>query len=169
MLLAKNDRTMVAPKLPPVTSRATSTTTATAAAKKPAPAKPAATTTTTTPAATPDNDELRASVRGPLDKEAIRTVIRRHLPEIASCYEQALLEDAKLDGRFFVRMKLVTSDGAGHVSEAEIVPVDDGYLDSPSMQSCVLQAVSRWQFPPSIDGSPVLVDYPFQFRARDGQ
>jgi hypothetical protein len=59
----------------------------------------------------------------------------------------------------------VTKDGVGRISEGEIVPADEGYLESASMQSCVLQAFSRWHFPPSVDGDDVVVSYPLVFKA----
>ncbi len=163
IVLAKNDRTLVAPKLPPLTTRAPAKT----AAKKPAPAakpaaKPAATTTEPAPSAT-----ATATASDNLDKDGFRAVVQRHLNELRFCYERALVDAPNLSGRFIVRMNLVTEDGVGRVSEAEIVPTDDGYLESLSMQTCVLRAVSRWHLPASNDGQPVTVDYPFVFKSQD--
>jgi len=158
VLLAKNDRTMVAPKLPPLTTRAPVKTTS---AKKPTPApqpepapKPAAAPTAN------ENDNI-------LDKDVIRTTVQKHLPEIQFCYEQALKETPKLGGKFVVKFTIVTKDGVGRVSDGEIVPGDEGYLESLSMQSCVLQAFSRWHFPPSRTGEDVVVSYPLVFKAGD--
>ncbi|MCA1664089.1 MAG: AgmX/PglI C-terminal domain-containing protein, partial [Myxococcales bacterium] len=101
-------------------------------------------------------------------KDTIRIVVQRHLSEVKYCYEQALAEHPALGGKFAVRMTLVTRDGVARVTDGEIQPeFDDGYLESATMQSCVLQAFSRWKFPPSGDGGDVVVSYPFVFKAGD--
>lgn len=164
VLLAKNDKTMVAPKLPPLTTRAPTKTTTTA--KKPAPppaAKPAA---AAAPAPTPpDDDGPRAWVRGALDKESIRDTIRGTLGGIKGCYEQALQTNDQLSGRIVVRFTIETKDGKGHVSDGEIQP-NDGDLNAPMLQQCILETVARAEFPPSIDGKPVVVSYPFVLKAQ---
>ncbi|HEY2743293.1 MAG TPA: AgmX/PglI C-terminal domain-containing protein [Polyangia bacterium] len=163
ILLAKNDRTLLAPMLPPVTMRAPAPTPSPAA--KPA-AKPAV-TPTPAPTANDDDGTPPAEIRGELNKDIIRDTVRDHINEIRFCYEQALADTPTLDGKLVVRMTLVTKDGVARVSEAEIQPVDKGYLDSLSMQQCVLQAVSRWHFPPSLHGGDVIVSYPFVFKTAD--
>ena len=155
LVLAKNDRTMIAPRLPPVTTRAA--TPAKTSAKKPA---PAATATDPPPASAPP-----ATDDGHMDKDTIRAVVQRHLAEVRSCYEQALKDSPNLAGRIVVRMTLVTHDGVARVRDGEIQPEDDGDIPSLAMQSCVLQAFSRWTFPPSVDGGDVVVSYPFVFKA----
>ncbi|MCU1282731.1 MAG: hypothetical protein JWM53_6277, partial [bacterium] len=153
LLLAKNDRTMIAPKLPPLTTRAAKP----AAAKKPAPQ----------PAAQPSGAPATGGEEGQLDKDVIRATVQRHILELRFCYEQALKDRPGLGGKFEVRMTLVTHGSESRVSDAEIVPADESYLESMSMQSCVLQAVSRWHFPPSRDGDDVVVGYPFVFKTGD--
>jgi len=161
LVLAKNDRTMIAPKLPPVTARAAAKTTAkTPAAKTPTPA----------PAATPGKPSdapPAATADGEIDKDAFRAVVGRHIDEVRYCYEQALKDSPTLSGRIVVRMTLVTKDGVARVSDGEIEPRDDGDLQSLSLQSCVLQALSRWKFPASLDGGDVVVTYPFTFKTLD--
>jgi hypothetical protein len=157
VLLAKNDRTMVAPKLPPLTTRAPAKSSAKTAAPKPEPAPKQA----ATPTADQDDNIL--------DKDVIRTTVQKHMNEIRFCYEQALKDSPKLGGKFVVKFTIVTKDGVGHVSDGEIVPGDEGYLESLSMQSCVLQAFSRWRFPPSRTGEDVVVGYPLVFKAGDDE
>jgi hypothetical protein len=159
ILLAKNDRTMVAPKLPPLTTRAPAAKPAAKPVAKPVP--------TPAPAATQSDAPPRADLEGQLDKGVIRTTVQRHLDEVRFCYEQALAQSPQLGGKFAVRFTLVTKDGQSRVSEAEIEPADDGYLESMSMQTCVLNAVGRWHFPPSADGDDVVVTYPFVFKSAD--
>ncbi|HXU68455.1 MAG TPA: AgmX/PglI C-terminal domain-containing protein [Polyangia bacterium] len=160
ILLAKNDRTLVAPKLPPLTTRAPAARPAAKPVAKPAP--------TPAPAPTPTaNARPTATATGQLDKDVIRTAVQDHLPELRTCYDRVLARSPKLAGKLVVRMTLVTKDGQSTVSEAEIQPTDDGDLDSIPMQTCVLQAVSQWRFPPSADGGDVVVSYPFLFATAD--
>jgi hypothetical protein len=155
VLLAKNDRTMIAPKLPPLTTRAAKP----SAAKKPAPAPaPAATNPkpSDTPAATADGD---------LDKGKFRAAVQTVIGDIKSCYEAALADNPNLEGRSIVEMRVVTRNGVGKIADAEVQP-NEGDLNAPSMQQCMLQALSRADFPPSLDGDDVIVHYPFVFQSR---
>ena len=154
IVLAKNDRTTVAPKLPPLTTRATRP----ATAKKPA---PAAAATAATPAA---NDTPRATADGELDKQKFRVAVRSVMGDIKGCYEAALETNPNLEGRSVVEMKIVTKNGVGKVTDAEVQP-NEGDLNAPAMQQCMLQALSRAEFPPSIDGGDVIVHYPFVFQS----
>ncbi|HEX6837873.1 MAG TPA: AgmX/PglI C-terminal domain-containing protein, partial [Polyangia bacterium] len=156
IMLAKNDRTMIAPRLPPVTTRAATKSARPAAAKTPAPA----------PAARPTDAPPPADDEGRIDKDTIRAVVQRHVKDVQFCYEQALKDSPKLAGRIVVRMTLVTKDGVARVGDGEIQP-EDGDIPSLTMQSCVLQAFSRWKFPPSVDGEDVVVSYPFVFKTGD--
>jgi hypothetical protein len=151
LVLAKNDRTLIAPKLPPLTTRAAKPATAAAKTKPPAPA-PAV---KATEAPSPPSDDV-------LDRQTIRTAVRSVLGDIKSCYEAALADNPNLEGRSVVRMTIVTKNGAGKVSDAEIQP-DEGDLDAPTMQQCILLALSHATFPPSVDGEDVVVSYPFVF------
>ncbi|MCU1281922.1 MAG: hypothetical protein JWM53_5468, partial [bacterium] len=150
ILLAKNDRTMVAPKLPPLTTRASKP----AAAKKPAPA-PAA----TKPAA---SEPPTAAADGELDKGSFRAAVQTVIGDIGACYEAALETNPNLEGRSVVLMRIVTKNGVGKVADGEVQP-NEGDLNAPAMQQCVLQALSRAEFPPSVDGDDVIVHYPFVF------
>ena len=154
ILLAKNDRTTVAPKLPPLTTRATKP----ATAKKPTPApQPAAKPTSSdTPTATAD---------GSLDKGKFRAAVQTVLGDIKSCYEAALADNPNLEGRSIVEMRVVTKNGVGKIADAEVQP-NEGDLNAPSMQQCMLQALSRADFPPSVDGDDVIVHYPFVFQSQ---
>ena len=149
LVLAKNDRTMVAPKLPPLTTRA--------ATKKATPA---------TAAQARSNDLPPATVEeGSLDKKTFRAAVQTVIGDIGTCYEAALADSPNLEGRSVVVMTVVTKDGKGKISDAEVQP-NEGDLNAPAMQQCMLQALSRAEFPPSVDGQPVVVHYPFVFKAQ---
>jgi len=47
-----------------------------------------------------------AEVRGSLDKELIRRIIRRHINEVKFCYERELTRNADLQGRVMVQFTM---------------------------------------------------------------
>ena len=96
-----------------------------------------------------------AEVRGSLDKEIIRRVVRNHLKEIRFCYEQGLHRQPDLAGRVSVGFTIRGDGGvlATHVAGST--------LQSPSVESCMAGAVRRWAFPASPTGGATVVTYPF--------
>ncbi|MDB4966625.1 MAG: hypothetical protein JWN44_2314 [Myxococcales bacterium] len=158
ILLAKSDRALVAPKLPPLVTRANAANAAAAKKAQPAPATAKKPATSAGPPA-PE----KAAIEGGLDKDTVRRVIRDTLGDLRACYDAALEDNEHLAGRIVVEMKVVTENGKGRVKEGEIVPNDSGDLDAPKMQQCILEALSRAEFPPSVDGQPVIIRYPFAF------
>jgi TonB family protein len=99
----------------------------------------------------------RAEVRGSLDKESIRRVIRRHINEVKYCYVNEL-QTLRASGRVEVRF---TIGPTGRVVAARVVSTT---LGAPSVEECVAQAVRRWVFPACKCGGIVIVNYPFYFR-----
>jgi len=100
-----------------------------------------------------------AEVRGSLDRDVIRRVIRRHIHEVRHCYEVGLVNDPNLSGRVTVAFIV---DATGAVSSASLA--DSTFVDSSSSGSvveCILAAVRRWQFPAPEGGAIVGVNYPF--------
>ena len=155
LLLAKNDRTMIAPKLPPLTTRAPAKTTP-ASAKKPTP----------TPAAAKSTSDTKAIADGDLDKGAFRAAVRTTLGDIQSCYEAALAQTPGIGGRIVFQLRVVTANGKGHIADGEVQP-NEGDLNAPGLQQCMLQALAKAEFPPSVDGDDVIVSYPFVLKAAD--
>ncbi len=102
----------------------------------------------------------QASVGGSLDKEIIRRVIRRHVNEVQYCYEQRLQAKPDLGGRITVQFTIGT---AGSVTTSV---VESSTLADARAESCVVQAVRRWEFPHPVGGAPAVVSYPFVFVPR---
>lgn len=90
-----------------------------------------------------------------LDKEAIRSVVRDNIKEIRSCYKAALEQDADLEGRISLRLKITSS---GSVDDATVLDADfDG-----GVPSCVAKSARSWKFPTS--KAKTVVTYPFRFK-----
>jgi TonB family protein len=106
---------------------------------------------------TPDPMLGVASVRGMLDKEIIRRIVRRHINEVRYCYEQALARQPQLDGRLVVQFTIA---GTGNVLASV---VQSSTLKAPAVEMCVVNAVKRWEFPAPEGRGLAIVSYPFNF------
>jgi len=107
-------------------------------------------------ASVPDAIPGIGDVRGSLDKEIIRRIIRRHLNEVRYCYEQGLASHPSLNGRLVVQFTIAPT---GRVLASALQSSSLGVV---SVDACVVQAVKRWEFPQPSGGGLVMVSYPFQ-------
>ena len=101
-----------------------------------------------------------ATVRGSLDKEIIRRVIRRHINEVRFCYEQELGTNPELAGRVAIEFVISTE---GSVTKSI---VSSSTLGNLRVETCIAEAARRWQFPAVKDGGLVIVTYPFNLVPR---
>ena len=105
------------------------------------------------PEAIPD----RANVRGSLDKEIIRRVIRRHMDEVKACYERRLTDQPGLEGRVSVQFTIAAT---GAVSNSALA---QSSMKDAAVEQCLVLAVRGWEFPRPEGGGIVVVTYPFTF------
>ncbi|HLK88280.1 MAG TPA: TonB family protein [Polyangia bacterium] len=103
----------------------------------------------------PDVVPGQPEVRGPLDKEIIRRIIRRHVNEVKYCYEQELAQRPDLGGRIMVQFTIAAS---GQVIASML---QNSTMGNARVENCTVQAVRRWEFPKPIGGGIAIVSYPF--------
>ena len=103
----------------------------------------------------PDVIPGTANVRGSLDKEIIRRIIRRHINEVKYCYEQELTKKPNLGGRIMVQFTIAAS---GQVIASVL---QNSTMSNAKVENCTVQAVRRWEFPKPLGGGIVIVSYPF--------
>jgi TonB family protein len=103
-----------------------------------------------------------ANVRGSLDKEIIRRVVRLHLNEVRYCYDQELVKKAAIEGRVAVQFVISPQ---GQVMSSVLQSTTMGNV---RVEKCVVDAVKRWEFPKPAKGGIVIVSYPFNFVAGAG-
>ncbi len=96
-----------------------------------------------------------AEVRGALDKEIIRRVVRAHVNEVRFCYEQELQDHPTLEGRVLVEFRIAES-GAVLIATAEA-----SSLSRREAGDCIAAAVRRWTFPSAKKFGVTEVHYPF--------
>ncbi len=87
-----------------------------------------------------------------LDRDVVRRIVRAHINEIRSCYNQALVKNPTLEGRVLVQFTVLNT---GKVSGV-VIQEDTTKAVGP----CVQKAVKRWTFPASKGMS--IVSYPFK-------
>jgi RNA polymerase sigma-70 factor (ECF subfamily) len=104
---------------------------------------------------------------GTLSKDDIRVGVRSVVPAIKDCYERwVLAENPGAGGRINIKFTIVEKEGAGHISDATIVPQtrDAGAgtpeLAAPLTEACILEALTKATFAAPV-GGPVVVTYPF--------
>lgn len=93
-------------------------------------------------------------VKGSLDRDLVRRILRAHLNEVRHCYAEGLERTPSLRGRVVVDF---TVDGRGRVSRASISSTSR----DRRVERCITAAVRRWKFPKPQHGTTVRVTYPF--------
>jgi hypothetical protein len=102
-------------------------------------------------------------VLGNLDREIVRRVVRSHMHEVRFCYEKELAQHPDLWGRV---MASFTISGNGQVA---VSGIQSSTLNYPPVETCIAQAVRRWEFPRPEGGGIVMVSYPFMLKAAGSQ
>jgi len=97
----------------------------------------------------------KAAVKGSLDKDIIRRIVRAHINEVRYCYNKALVKDPALSGRVSIKFTIA---GTGSVTESDIASET---LSDGAVAKCIAKAVKRWKFPKPSGGGNVVVTYPF--------
>ena len=101
-----------------------------------------------------------AEVRGSLDKEAIRGIIRRHINEVKFCFERELTRTPNMEGSVMVNFTI------GPTGAVVASIVQSSTLGNPTVEQCIAGALRRWEFPRP-QGGIVVVTYPFTLRKEE--
>ncbi len=97
----------------------------------------------------------KASVKGALDKDIIRRIVRAHINEVRYCYNQGLARDPSLTGRVAVQFTI------GPTGKVPVAVVAKTSLTDRKVANCIAKAVKRWKFPKPPGGGNAVVTYPF--------
>jgi TonB family protein len=101
----------------------------------------------------------KAKVKGALDANEVRQIVRSNIPDVQACYEETLRSRPGVEGRVTVQFA-IGADGRVLVAVVAESSVGDATLDA-----CVVEAVKGWVFPEPRGGGNVVVTYPFVFEA----
>ena len=94
-------------------------------------------------------------IRGAVDKDVIRRIVRNHINEVRHCYNQGLTKDPNLKGRVAVQFSI------GPTGRVKLAVIAESSLKDRNVANCIAGAVKRWKFPRPDSGGHVLVTYPF--------
>lgn len=107
------------------------------------------------PQGVPRVRQAKAQVKGNLDRDIIRRIVRAHINEVRFCYATGLARRPKMRGRVVVRFTIGPN---GRVSASKVARSS---LRDKRVASCISAAVRRWKFPKPQGGGDVVVTYPF--------
>jgi len=99
--------------------------------------------------------QAKATVKGGLDKDIVRRIVRAHLNEVRHCYGRALSANPEVAGR--VEVEFVVSP-EGRVLTAVVA---SSSLGNAPAATCIAKAVKRWKFPKPQSAGTVNIRYPF--------
>ncbi|MBV1860429.1 MAG: AgmX/PglI C-terminal domain-containing protein [Nannocystaceae bacterium] len=97
----------------------------------------------------------KSTIRGALDKDLIRRVVRAHINQVRHCYNQALARDPTARGKVAVQFTI------GRTGKVPLAVVSETTLKDRAVGNCIAKAVRRWKFPSPEGGGNVMVTYPF--------
>jgi hypothetical protein len=105
---------------------------------------------------TPQIQQGNATITGNLNGDIIRRIVRAHVNEVRSCYEQGLTNNPGLHGTVVISFEITTTGevSSAKVDSTELTPNVD------AVTSCITKAVNDWKFPRP-RGGVVSVRYPF--------
>jgi len=98
------------------------------------------------------------TVKGDLDKNIIRRYIRRSLPRLRHCYEQALLRNDELEGKLVVEFRI---ENTGFLTN---VKATMAAKNTKTLLECIEKHIKRIQMPKPKGGGFVEVRYPFTLK-----
>jgi hypothetical protein len=106
-------------------------------------------------------DGSGTEVKGGLDRETVRRVIKSNRGKVQACYERALMAAPKLAGRVVTQFDISPK---GVVLTAGVRNSD---VQSKTLESCLVEVVKQMVFPEAPSGVGTRVIYPFVFQARN--
>lgn len=105
------------------------------------------------------DDPPKAKVKGALDANEVRQVVRSNIPDVQACYEETLRSRPGVEGRVTVQFA-IGADG-----RVLVAVVAESSVGDATLEACVVEAVKGWVFPEPHGGGKVVVTYPFVFEA----
>ncbi len=101
------------------------------------------------------------SIGAGMDKEAIRRVVREHINDLRTCYEQELNRDPNLSGKLVLQWEIKEGGRVGKVSA-----VNRGdTIRNQKVIRCCQNVLAEWRFPEPPAGMVGIVVYPFIFQS----
>lgn len=103
----------------------------------------------------PQVRQAKATIKGTMDKDIIRRIVRAHINEVRYCYNQGLARDPNLKGRVSIQFNIGPTGGVN------VAVVAESTVKDSNVSNCIAKAVKRWTFPKPPGGGSAVVTYPF--------
>jgi len=100
-----------------------------------------------------------SEVRGSLDKEEIRRVIRAHLNEVKRGYDQGLTRRPELEGKVALKFTI------GRTGTVVSATVQETTMNDRQVEQCIIGVALKWTFPKPTGEGVVTISYPFVFKS----
>lgn len=108
--------------------------------------------------------EALPAADGPaLNKDSIRTEVRRHIDDVRKCYVQGLAVDPELTGRVEIQFTI----GPQGTVVVAIVTSDGLPATGSGVADCIVEVVKTMRFSPPPGGGNAVVTYPFLLEPDD--
>jgi len=98
-------------------------------------------------------------VRGSLDKEEIRRVIRAHVNEVKRCYDQGLARRPDMEGKVVLKFTI------GKTGTVVAASVQETSVNDKPVEVCITSAALKWTFPKPTGEGVVTISYPFVLKS----
>jgi hypothetical protein len=97
--------------------------------------------------------QSKAEVKGPLDKDIIRRIVRAHNYDVRDCYNRGLVEDPSLAGKVSIQFSV------GPRGSVRVATVAGSTLRDENVAKCIAKVVKRWTFPKPEGGGMIVVPF----------
>ena len=105
---------------------------------------------------TPTVDQGKFTVKGPLDKEIVRRVIRARMNSLRGCYHEGLKSKPELRGKLSVDFEI------GEDGKVAAAKIHESKIGSASVEACFIKVIDDWTFPKLKAGERVQVRQDFE-------
>jgi tetratricopeptide (TPR) repeat protein len=99
--------------------------------------------------------QAKAEVKGALDKDIVRRIVRAHVNEVRHCYNQGLARNPNLKGRVYTQFVI------GATGKVRSSVTGQSTVEDKNVGRCIAKAAKRWKFPKPKGGGNVIVTMPF--------
>ena len=93
---------------------------------------------------------------GTIDKRIIAKVVRQHVGELRSCYQNELMRNIHLKGEITLQWVITQ----GMVTE---IHIKESTVNNQNLEQCVVDAMKHWRYPFPKGGNRTMVEFPFTF------
>lgn len=102
---------------------------------------------------------LVATAHATIDREQIKSTVRKNNSKISACYAEGLKENPELKGKLVVEWDV---DDKGKMLKA-VVNKSKSTFENEKVANCVIEKLKSLEFPAAEKGQIVSVSFPFAF------